>query len=129
MIAIINDVVSDGNLSSLPTVVFPTAVNTSTDFVSSIQALQAQKATIQSGTINFVNTQNRLVYDEMNWKSLVFSDWQSNKDHEVDKISFDYEDMESIDYSDDENDYDNKIFVVRKFLKFFSIINFNSNLK
>ena len=64
LVNIINAVVTAGNLSSLPTTLFPSAVNTGADYVTSIQALQTAKADIQSGTINFVNTQNRLVYDE-----------------------------------------------------------------
>jgi hypothetical protein len=64
LIEIINNVIDSLTLTGLPAKVFPTAVNTDADTVASIQALQAARSTLQSSTIDFVNTQNRLVYDE-----------------------------------------------------------------
>ena len=64
LIDIIIDVIDSGDLDTLPALDLPIAVNTSESYVDSIQTLIANKETIKSGTINFVNTKERLVYDE-----------------------------------------------------------------
>jgi len=64
LIEIIKEVVADGDLDDLAAPELPTAINITEDYVDSIQALISNKEIIKTGTINFVNTKERLVYDE-----------------------------------------------------------------